>query len=367
MINVKIGNIFESNMAVLVNTINCVGVMGKGIAKSFKEKYPPMFYEYQKLCTNNSVKPGILYPYYENNRLIVLNFPTKDHWRSPSKLEYIVDGLNWFIENYKQLNITSIAFPPLGCGNGGLDWDIVGPIMYQKLIDLPINIEIYAPYGTPINKTTPTFLSQSMNLNNDIKGIKYKNVNDNWLLVLKLVKELENSKYSVKVGRTIFQKICYVLERHGTNLDLSYHKGTYGPYSPDIKEMITILSNNNLIYEKKYGNMLLVSVTDNFTFDSSIYSKKDKDNTNKTFSLFRRIKDTEHAELITTVLYSYDALKQSNQEIHEEDVFDYIIKWKKRYNNLENEIRIHEIIEYLSSQQLITVIPLKNNKYDDLF
>lgn len=367
MINVKIGNLFDSKKLVLVNTINCVGVMGKGIAKSFKELYPSMFDEYKEKCLKNQIKPGILYPYYEDDILKVLNFPTKEHWRSPSKLDYIVDGLNWFIENYKQLNITSIAFPPLGCGNGGLDWDTVGPIMYQKLKDLPLDIEIYAPYGTSINKTSHSFLSKQTNSNSHINGIKYKKVNENWLLVLKLVKELEGSKYSVKVGRTIFQKICYVLERYGTNLELSYNKGTYGPYSPDIKNMITILSNNNLIHEKKYGNMLLLSVTTDFIFDPSIFSKKDKDNANKTFSLFRRIKDTEHAELITTILYSYDELKKSNQQVSEDEIFDYIFKWKKRYNNLESEIRIHEIIEHLAFQQLISVTPSKNDRFDFIF
>lgn len=140
---VKIGNIFESNCATIVNTVNCVGVMGKGIALEFKKKYPEMFMEYVLKCDRGEVKTGVPYV-YQNNEISILNFPTKDHWRSPSRLSYVVDGLNWFIANYEKYGINSIAFPPLGCGNGGLSWSVVGPIMYQKLNKLPIYIEMYA-------------------------------------------------------------------------------------------------------------------------------------------------------------------------------------------------------------------------------
>lgn len=157
MINVKIGDIFKSKQDVLVNTVNCVGVMGKGIAQIYKKKYPKMFEEYQLLCKANKIVTGKLYPYYENNNLKIINFPTKQHWRSPSKLEYITSGLDWFVNNYEKLNIKSIAFPPLGCGNGGLEWETVGPIMYQKLCDLPIDIEIYAPFDTSKDKITKIF------------------------------------------------------------------------------------------------------------------------------------------------------------------------------------------------------------------
>lgn len=117
MVNIVIGNIFESNKDVLVNTVNCVGVMGKGIASEFKKKYPLMFEEYKIKCSNNEIQTGCLYPYVELGKVKVINFPTKQHWRSPSKIEYVIDGLKWFVHNYEKLNIASIAFPPLGCGN----------------------------------------------------------------------------------------------------------------------------------------------------------------------------------------------------------------------------------------------------------
>ena len=113
MLEVKIGDIFDSSADVLVNTINCVGAMGKGIAKIFKDNYPLMFEDYKKKCELNQIKTGVLYPYYEDGKVRILNFPTKEHWKSPSKLEYITNGLDWFVDNYKQLGIKSIAFPPL--------------------------------------------------------------------------------------------------------------------------------------------------------------------------------------------------------------------------------------------------------------
>ena len=156
---VLIGNIFDSTMQTLVNTVNCVGVMGKGLALEFKRRFPDMFKEYVKLCEQKQVRPGQPYLYQDFLGTSILNFPTKDHWRSPSKLEYIINGLDWFVEKYKSYGITSIAFPPLGCGNGGLSWETVSPIMYEKLSQLPIKIEIYAPYGTKPEYISTAFLT----------------------------------------------------------------------------------------------------------------------------------------------------------------------------------------------------------------
>ena len=136
------GNIFESPAQTLVNTTNTVGVMGKGLAKDFKRLFPEMFKEYQKLCESGEYTIGNLWLYRTPNKW-VLNFPTKKHWKNPSKLEYIEKGLQAFVNSYDKAGIYSIAFPKLGCGNGELDWDIVKPLMEQYLTNLPIDIYIY--------------------------------------------------------------------------------------------------------------------------------------------------------------------------------------------------------------------------------
>ena len=149
---------FESKCSTIVNAVNCVGVMGKGIALEFKKRYPAMYRDYVEKCDAGEVKPGKPYVYENHDGTKILNFPTKDHWRSPSKLSYVMDGLEWFVTNYESYGISSIAFPALGCGNGGLTWKVVGPIMYHKLSKLPIEIEIYAPFGTNNNEISIDFL-----------------------------------------------------------------------------------------------------------------------------------------------------------------------------------------------------------------
>lgn len=143
MLTLVKGNIFTAPTKVLVNTVNTVGVMGKGIAKTFRDIYPDMFREYQHLCEVGQFKVGNLWLYKTPNKW-VLNFPTKQHWRAPSKLEYIEAGLEKFVSVYSRYGITSAAFPKLGCGNGGLDWEHqVAPLMMKYLNDLPIDIFIY--------------------------------------------------------------------------------------------------------------------------------------------------------------------------------------------------------------------------------
>ena len=143
MITYVVCDLFASPAQTLVNTVNTVGVMGKGIAKDFKAIYPEMFARYQELCERGQFNIGQLWPYRTSNKL-VLNFPTKKHWRSPSRPEYIEAGLKTFAANYYIYGVTSISFPLLGCGNGELDWESqVRPLMEQYLGKLPIDVYIH--------------------------------------------------------------------------------------------------------------------------------------------------------------------------------------------------------------------------------
>lgn len=137
------GNLFQSPAQVLVNTVNTVGVMGKGIALDFKRLFPEMYEQYRMLCEQKQFKIGMLWLYKSSNKW-VLNFPTKTHWRYPSKIEYVETGLKKFASSYEDLGIYSIAFPALGCGNGQLDFETqVQPLMESYLRNLPIEIFIY--------------------------------------------------------------------------------------------------------------------------------------------------------------------------------------------------------------------------------
>lgn len=143
MLNYLTESIFDSPAQTLVNPVNTVGVMGKGLALEFKRRYPEMFTQYKQLCDRKELVVGTLWLYKSPTKW-VLNFPTKAHWRSPSKVAYIQAGLREFIDTYAGLGIESIAFPQLGSGLGGLDFDSqVRPLMEEYLSSLAIDIYIH--------------------------------------------------------------------------------------------------------------------------------------------------------------------------------------------------------------------------------
>lgn len=153
MITYVDGDLFTSPAKVLVNTVNTVGVMGKGIAYDFKRIYPEMFKLYQDFCENGTLEIGKLWLYKTPHKWI-LNFPTKTHWRGKSKVEYIEAGLKDFVDIYVSKGIESVSFPMLGCGNGGLDWDSqVRPLMENYLKSLPIDVRIHL-YGAKFLPST---------------------------------------------------------------------------------------------------------------------------------------------------------------------------------------------------------------------
>ena len=144
MIKFQTGNIFESSAKCLVNTVNCDGFMGKGIAYQFREKYPENNKQYVLACKQGKISIGKILLFEENEKIIA-NFPTKDKWREKSQYTYIESGLNTLVEEIKVHNITSIAIPPLGCGNGGLDWNTVKQMIVEKMSKLDINVFIFEP------------------------------------------------------------------------------------------------------------------------------------------------------------------------------------------------------------------------------
>lgn len=150
-------SILRSQAQTVVNTVNTVGVMGKGLASALKSKYPEMFKAYREICKNQLLDIGQLWLWKGPDRW-VLNFPTKKHWRQPSKLSYIEAGLKKFVAQYERRGIREIAFPRLGCGNGGLNWEDVRPLMEHYLSPLPITVYIHdyeVDIGLPEHRESP--------------------------------------------------------------------------------------------------------------------------------------------------------------------------------------------------------------------
>jgi len=142
MIEYVSGDLLESEMQTLVNPVNTVGVMGAGLALQFAKVYPEMIGPYKALCQSGVLIPGVPWLYKSASKW-VYNFPTKKHWHDLSELRFIDWGLARFVRTYEFLGITSIAFPKLGCGLGGLNWNDVKPVMEAYLMPLDLNVQIY--------------------------------------------------------------------------------------------------------------------------------------------------------------------------------------------------------------------------------
>lgn len=142
MLIVVDGNIFNSPAQVITNTVNCVGVMGKGIALEFKSRFPAMFNDYKERCISGRLLIGEPY-LWEDEKVQILNFPTKRHWRDKSRLEDIEVGLKYLADHYQKMGIYTLALAPLGCGNGGLNWKDVLPLMELHLGNIP-DLEVFA-------------------------------------------------------------------------------------------------------------------------------------------------------------------------------------------------------------------------------
>jgi O-acetyl-ADP-ribose deacetylase (regulator of RNase III) len=138
------GDLFASKAQTLVNPVNCRGNMGKGLAKAFRERWPSMFRDYRQACQAGKIRPGVPLLFRED-KLQILNFPTKDDWKEPSTYDMVEAGLQAIRENNGLWGITSLAIPALGCGLGGLEWPRVRQLMVTHLTGLPIEIEIYEP------------------------------------------------------------------------------------------------------------------------------------------------------------------------------------------------------------------------------
>jgi O-acetyl-ADP-ribose deacetylase (regulator of RNase III) len=187
MITYLESSVFESPAQTLVNTVNTVGVMGKGIAKEFKSRYPRMYTEYRELCDRRALSVGQIHLWRSDTRW-VLNFPTKTTWKLPSKIEYIQSGLAKFVDSYKSLGISSVSFPPLGCGNGNLDWSDVRPLMeeYLSKVDIPIYIhdvqvaEDFVPEHRAPAKVPQDFIAFSRDIGKLTKGRKFSTSRDSY-------------------------------------------------------------------------------------------------------------------------------------------------------------------------------------------
>lgn len=245
MLNLKRGNLLEENTEALVNTVNCVGVMGRGIALQFKRAFPENFKHYKQACKNGEVQPGQMFTVDMGaliNPRYIINFPTKRHWRQKSQLEDIQSGLSALVEEVRSRHINhinSIAIPPLGCGNGGLPRNNVKPLIIKAFEPLPeVEVVLFEPAGAP----TPSEIK--------VRTSKPKMT----AARARLIKVLE--RYGLpgyRMSRIEIQKLGYFLKAAGEPAlqKLKYSKFQYGPYSKDLDHAVGRMEGH---YIRGYGD-----------------------------------------------------------------------------------------------------------------
>lgn len=330
MVKVIIGDMFESKAQTLVNTVNCIGVMGKGVALEFKKRFPDMFEDYVRRCEAKQVRLGRPYLFKQMFPPWILNFPTKDHWRSVSRLQDIVKGLRHLQQNYKEWGITSLAVPPLGCGHGQLEWRVVGPTLYRHLKTMDISVELYAPFGTPHEELQIYFLDKSMDMTS--RNVAPYKIGPAWVALVEVLKRIEEEPFHWPVGRTAFQKIAYFASKCGIPTGLKYQRGSYGPYAPALKERFTALVNNGLVREERLGRMFAIRVGQTFPDAQKAYEPQIREwepIIDKIADLFMRM-NTQQAEVAATVHFAaQEAKTRPEEKPTEKEILDAVMKWKQ--------------------------------------
>lgn len=350
MVQVLVGDLFKSNAQTLVNTVNTVGVMGKGVALSFKQRFPGMFEDYFRRCQLKEVRLGRPYLYRNVAPPNIINFPTKDHWRGVSRLSDIVAGLKYLEANIGEWGVTSLAVPPLGCGEGQLEWRVVGKTLYRHLVRLNIPVQLFAPFGTPDEEMRPEFLEEptvaasSVGHHHNGDGSKPAfRVEPGWLALVAILERISRENYHWPIGRVGFQKVAYFATEAGIPTQLVHERKSYGPYAPGMKQVLSRLTNNGLIVERQLGKMIATTIGPTYvdakkTYEGYLHEWQPK--IDAVAELLARM-NTDDAEIAATVHFAAKqvALAQRRKPT-ETEVLRYVMDWKKRRRPPLNEVDV---------------------------
>jgi len=336
------GNLMEADTQALVNTVNTVGVMGKGIALQFKERFPLNFKIYADACKKGEMKIGKMLVVKENNlngEIIIINFPTKTEWFKKSQYDYIEEGLKDLVRVIVDYKIQSIAIPPLGCGNGGLNWNKVKSLMDKYLGQLSIiDINIFEP-------------------NDAVKEIlqKEKQKKDVGLTAARAM--LLDALYTYVLrgeDASVFaaNKLAYFLQRIGENLKLQFVGYSYGPYAQAVEKVLYALNGKYLKGLEQMKAMAFEPLQLNFDRYQEVkdFVKKEltSEQKERLNSLYRLIEGFE-SSLALEILASVDFLRHQNENITEEGLFEKIQEWNERKRNLIKKEYITIAVNHLDN------------------
>lgn len=256
------GNLLQADVDALVNTVNCVGVMGKGIALQFRQAFPANYEAYVRACAAEQVVPGRMF-IHENGALVgprwIVNFPTKRHWKGKSRLQDIELGLRALVDDIRRLGIRSIAMPPLGCGNGGLDWNDVRPLIERAFAPLEdVRIVLFAPGATPRPEAMP------------IRTERPKLTRARALMI-KLFEVYGRPGYTTSLLEA--QKLAYFLQAAGEPLKLRFEPALYGPYAENLNQLLGRLEGHYItgLGDRTQGRLAPLQLIENASSSASAF------------------------------------------------------------------------------------------------
>lgn len=328
MIRYVKGNMFDSDAAALVNTVNLVGVMGKGVALQFKQRYPDNYKAYRTACRQGLIGIGRLFvtkePEFAGERIIV-NFPTKTDWRQPSEYAYIESGLMDLRRLIELEQIPSIALPPLGAGNGGLNWPRVRGMIESALGDMDADIIVYEPNDAVVEH---------------MKSERIPLTDARALLLYMLFNLVRNGEF---VSEFSSEKVCYFLQRFGAGdlFRLEYKPYYYGPYSGKVRYVLNALNGSYIMgysaMDKKPFEPLSL-VADSYDEICRIIdgNARLKDIAARTAMLLEGFYSDYGLELLSSI----DYIQQQHGRLLPEDVSRYLAAWSDRKHNLFSDMRV---------------------------
>jgi O-acetyl-ADP-ribose deacetylase (regulator of RNase III) len=332
MIHYVEGNILESSAQALVNTVNTVGVMGKGIALQFKNAFPQNFRCYAKAYKAGDVRIGQMFLTKDENlatgEKTIINFPTKTDWRKPSEYAYIEQGLADLVRVIQENNITSLALPPLGAGNGGLDWERVRRMIEEKLSCLDADVYIYQP-----NYKIKEVLKKERAKLTDARALMLFVLHD-------LVKQGEF------VSEFSSEKVCYFLQRFGARkyFNLDFKPDFYGPYSGKVRHVLYVLNGSYIMGysdkdRKPFEPLVLVSDAWASIEEYIINSAELREIVSKTTCFLRGFYSDFALELLSTV----DYITLTHNTFDRDAIINALDTWSNRKRSLFSNHRYIDI------------------------
>jgi len=337
MIKYKNGNIFDEDVEAIVNTVNCVGVMGRGLALQYKKTFPDNFKAYLIACKNGEVIPGKMYVYNTGqifNPKYIINFPTKRHWKAKSKIEDISNGLDDLVRVIREYNIKSIAIPPLGSGLGGLNWKDVKDLINQRLSHIDCNIIVFEPLEQKIEKNISKKIPTMTAGRAALVGLI-----DNYLkgMLAPFISLLE------------IHKLMYFMQESGEVLKLNYRKAQYGPYAQNLRHVMNVIEGYYIKGYEDGGDIPTkqIELLPKATKEANDFLKNQyitKENFIKVSKLVEGFETPYGVELLATVHWVY---KYENARTKDE-IKKHIYSWndrKKQFTEKQIEIAIKTLIK----------------------